>query len=67
MADADPGRLDCEAICAELSDYLDRELTAHDRARVAAHLAACPGCERLARDLAAVVRALHALGCRDRA
>ena len=63
MTDAGRTSLDCEAICAELSDYLDRELAPEERARVAAHLVACAGCERLARELAAVVRALHALGC----
>ncbi len=51
--------------CAEvddlLSQYLDGELGPSAAARVEVHLATCPGCARLAEELAAVVAALHRL------
>jgi anti-sigma factor RsiW len=55
--------LACEEICERLSDYLDCDLDAAELERVTEHLRACVRCERMARELAAVVQALHALGC----
>jgi len=41
------GRLNpsCGEIYANIFPYLDRELSAEDRADVERHIAACPGCE----------------------
>jgi predicted anti-sigma-YlaC factor YlaD len=63
---ADPKLLACEEVCERLSDYLDRDLDACDLERVTEHLRACIGCERMARELAAVVQALHGLRCNER-
>ncbi len=51
----------CEEVAARLSEYLDRELDARSSRGIALHLAICPSCARLASELDAVVRALHAL------
>lgn len=44
-----------------LSDYIDDELTLADRARIEAHLAACPECAELMSELRAVVAAAGAV------
>lgn len=41
----------CEEYAALISDFLDGELSAEDRAEVAAHLAACPACQQYFDDL----------------
>lgn len=52
----------CEEIREKLSDLIDSELDEPARARVRLHLAVCGRCGRLAAELSATVRALHALG-----
>ena len=48
----------------QLSDYLDDELTADDRAAVAAHLASCAHCAAVAADLEKVVTRAKAIAPR---
>jgi len=43
--------MDCEAIESRILDYLDQQLAAGDRALVETHLAGCPACRALARQL----------------
>jgi anti-sigma factor (TIGR02949 family) len=52
--------LSCSEVLARLSDYVDDELAAAERARVEAHLAECDGCARFGGEFAATVGALHA-------
>jgi mycothiol system anti-sigma-R factor len=52
--------LSCSDVLARLSDYLDGELAAEERARVDAHLRACDGCARFGGAFGATVRALRA-------
>ncbi len=52
----------CEDVATRLSEYLDGDVDATSARRIALHLAICPACATLASELAAVVRALHALG-----
>ncbi len=49
----------CEEIGDRLSEYLDEELGAVDRARVTLHLTACRRCAAAAASLAATIRAVH--------
>jgi anti-sigma factor RsiW len=57
----------CQEIGDRLSEYLDQELGAVDRARVALHLTACPRCAWAAASLAETIRAVHGLsGCHGR-
>ncbi|HEY6003196.1 MAG TPA: zf-HC2 domain-containing protein [Anaeromyxobacter sp.] len=51
----------CEEVARKLSDFLDGELEPPAAARLVLHLAACPGCARLAIELDATIRALHQL------
>jgi anti-sigma factor RsiW len=51
----------CEEVDDLLSEYLDGELDGRASARVEVHLATCPGCARLAEELAATIAALHGL------
>jgi anti-sigma factor RsiW len=51
----------CQEIGDRLSEYLDQELGAVDRARVALHLTACPRCTATAAGLAETIRAVHRL------
>ena len=46
----------CEEIRDRLSEYIDEELGALDRARVVLHLAACPRCHATAVGLARTVK-----------
>lgn len=62
MPDATLQRCTCTEAGDRLSEYLDEELGAVDRARLGLHLAACPRCAHAARALAETVRALHRLG-----
>lgn len=50
-----------EACTARLSDYLDEELTADERAAVAAHLAGCAACRDVLSELTAVAFRASAL------
>ena len=52
-------RCTCAEAGERLSEYLDRELTAVDEARVGLHLAACPRCAEAAAALAQIIRAVH--------
>ena len=56
----------CEDVAPHLSELVDGELEGRWAARVGIHLAICPGCARLARELAATVRALHRLSPAER-
>ena len=49
----------CDEIGDRLSEYLDEELGAVDRVRVALHLVACPRCAAAAASLAETIEALH--------
>jgi anti-sigma factor RsiW len=51
----------CQEVDDLLSEYLDGELDVRTIARVEVHLATCPGCARVAEELAATVSALHRL------
>ncbi len=59
MPDATLQRCTCQEAGDRLSEYLDDELGAADRARVDLHLTACPRCAALALDLARTIRAIH--------
>jgi anti-sigma factor RsiW len=59
MPDATLRPCTCQEAGDRLSEYLDEELGAGDRARLELHLAACPRCAAAARELAQVVRAIH--------
>lgn len=49
----------CDEIGERLSEYLDEELGAVDRARVVLHLTACPRCAAAAASLAETIKAVH--------
>ena len=51
----------CDAAREKLSELIDGELDDTEAARVRLHLAACGACARLAAELVATVRALHAI------
>lgn len=57
-------RCTCREAGDRLSEYLDEELGAVDRARLGLHLAACPRCAAAARAMAETIRALHRLAGR---
>lgn len=60
------GGLRCSQVLERLSDYLDGELEAADRAQVEAHLSGCDACTAFGGEFTSVVRALHArLGADD--
>jgi anti-sigma factor (TIGR02949 family) len=52
--------LSCSQVLERLSDYLDGELAAEDRARLEEHLRGCDGCARFGGEFRATVRALRA-------
>jgi len=52
-------RCGCQDVGDRLSEYLDEELGAMDRARVALHLTACPRCAAAAASLAETIKAVH--------
>jgi len=51
--------LTCSQVLASLSDYLDGDLPAPERARLEAHVRACDHCARFGGVFATVVRALR--------
>jgi anti-sigma factor RsiW len=51
--------LSCSDVLARLSDYVDGELGADERARVEDHLRGCDGCARFGGAFRATVRALR--------
>jgi anti-sigma factor (TIGR02949 family) len=52
--------LSCTGVLERLSDYLDGELPADERARVETHLRGCDGCARFGGEFRATVRMLRA-------
>lgn len=56
----------CPEVCDRLSEYLDGELGAVDRARLGLHLATCPRCAGASESLRATIRALRRLALRRR-
>lgn len=54
----------CPEVCDRLSEYLDGELGAIDRARLGLHLATCPRCADASASLVATIRALRRLSLR---
>ena len=46
---------------AHLSDYLDKDLSEHDRGRVEQHVGMCPRCRDLLATLMKTLEGLHAL------
>lgn len=59
MPHVTPLRCTCRDVGERLSEYLDDELDAADRARVELHLSACPHCTAAAVALAETIRAIH--------
>ncbi len=63
----------CTFVRTHLDAFIDGELTQHDAhgvplsQRVAAHLPACPSCDRVARQLGALRAAVRGVGARERA
>ena len=55
MNERDVGGLRCSEVLAHLSDFIDGELSAELKAKVLAHLAGCPDCERFGGEFAKVV------------
>jgi anti-sigma factor RsiW len=51
--------LSCGDVLARLSDYLDGDLTADERARVEEHLRGCDGCARFGGAFRGVVEGLR--------
>lgn len=51
----------CEAVRAEMSDYLDNELDARAAAGVRRHARWCPNCRRMLENLRRTVQGLGAL------
>jgi len=56
----------CDEVRPRLSEYVDGELPGPDRMRFFLHLTRCVACHAEAEGLAALVRAMHALGARRR-
>ncbi|MEW6429914.1 MAG: anti-sigma factor [Myxococcota bacterium] len=60
------GGLWCFDVLERLSDYIDGELPAAERAQVERHLAGCDECTKFGGEFGAVVRGLRAkLGAKD--
>lgn len=57
------GSAACARMAARLWPYLDGELTPAQGAALCRHLAACPACERAARQLRGLLDACRAAGC----
>jgi anti-sigma factor RsiW len=53
------GGLFCFEVLAQLSDYVDGELSAADQAKIEAHLAGCDACTKFGGEFGAVVKALR--------
>jgi len=53
------GGLFCFDVLAQLSDYVDGDLSAADRAKIEAHLAGCDACTKFGGEFGAVVKALR--------
>lgn len=54
--------LTCQELVELVTEYIERTLSAHDRARFEAHLAECPYCRTYVEQLRATIRALGRLG-----
>lgn len=57
----------CQALCAQLSGYLDGEVAAEVCAAIDAHLATCPDCRVVVNTLDRTVRLYRSLACRGAA
>lgn len=53
------GGLFCFEVLSQLSDYVDGELAAPEKAKIEAHLAGCDACTRFGGEFGAVVKALR--------
>jgi anti-sigma factor RsiW len=53
--------MDCEALVALATDYLEGALAPADRARIERHLAGCDGCEAHLAQLRAAIRVAASL------
>lgn len=53
------GGLFCFDVLAQLSDYVDGELSAADKAKIEVHLAGCDACTKFGGEFGAVVKALR--------
>ena len=53
------GGVTCFEVLAQLSDYVDGELSADARSKVEAHLAGCDACTKFGGEFGAVVTALR--------
>ena len=56
------GGVRCDAVLADLSDYIDGQLPADKVAAIEAHLRGCPECERFGKGFGHMVIALQASG-----
>ncbi|MDP2269956.1 MAG: zf-HC2 domain-containing protein [Archangium sp.] len=53
------GGVTCFEVLAQLSDYVDGELSAEARVKIETHLAGCDACTRFGGEFGAVVTALR--------
>ena len=53
------GGVTCFEVLAQLSDYLDGDLSADDRVKLEAHLAGCDACTRFGGEFGTVMKALR--------
>jgi predicted anti-sigma-YlaC factor YlaD len=59
-------KLTCHDVSRILSDGLDKEMTAPERARLRLHLVICDACRQVEQQMAFMRRALHRLGSEDK-
>ena len=55
------GALRCSEVLEKLSDYLENELSAKDRADVDKHLESCTVCERFGGEMGSLLKAVRAM------
>jgi anti-sigma factor RsiW len=56
----DPHDMSCQELVALLTEYLDGTLSAHDRARLDAHLEVCDDCRQYLDQFQATIQLLRA-------
>lgn len=59
MTECEVGGLRCSEVLAELSEYVDGELSAERSSQIEAHLMGCSNCERFGASFSGVVRSLR--------